>query len=165
MAVAPTDTLSKIIDTLRATIAGSTTFQTWTGNVGDASGAKAEVYIEETDPTASGKRPFAVVGFDEGPEHEAIAGGSRTFFMLTGKVWVEFEAAITEDDSVDAFYEFSNKVGKIIEEIEALSGTPGYLDITDMRLTGIGRSRDGKETAEGAYYQAIYTFGYQSKGA
>lgn len=133
MPVAPSGHLSLPLSYLRATVAGSASFRVWVGvDADDAAGALARVYPFQTG--AATVRPFAVVEWARSYTRKRRAGGSRNWFEASGALLLTFRETLTEADPADAGFAFGNQVGAIIEEMEELAGTAGYLDIQESRL-------------------------------
>lgn len=153
--VAPTGHLSLPIDLLRKTVAGSTTFQAWTGTA-DAAAALARVHAVQAD--ASAAKPFAVVDWARSYSRRRDAGGTRNHFQATGSLSLLFRAQITEADAGDAAYDFLNKVGAVLADMEGLAGTAGYLDVEEIRLVeGPERPEEDEVKALGYdFYQARF---------
>lgn len=138
-------------DDLKDLLAASSTFQTWVGATGDAATkiafAKTRIYLDvEESPT----RPFACVRFDVPADQSsrAVAGGSRQRYLGGGTLGLFFEAQVdgTISDPADQMRAFKRTIDQMVADMEALSGSGGYLIVRAFR-TEDGPVRVG-ETAE-----------------
>lgn len=132
MAVSPSGILSLPLYYLRQSLAASTNFQTW---VGVETAAAALAYIHYFG-TASETRPFATIGYSDEWSREIISRGARHYFQSTGNpLALTFDADInSEHDLNDALFTFTNTVGAVMADMEALAGTGNYLAITNYRM-------------------------------
>jgi len=160
MAVVPTEMISLPLHYLRLMPADSATFRTWVG-AADQAEALARVYVNRE---ASPVRPFAVAAWATNWGREATSGGGRNYFEQVGDLMLMFEDDIAAGlDEADAYYTFTNTVGAILAEIEALAGQAGYLNIVSIAVEN-GPARPGsdeKQTTDD-FYQALYRIGFQS---
>lgn len=128
MAVSPSGILSLPLDYLRTTIANSSTFRTWTSSASVAA-AKARVYLVES---AAPTYPFALVGWKDGMQLDSEEGGARNFFRQDGSLELLFRSQVSDAFDSDDVYSHLNNVGAILQEMAALAGQAGYLDIRRM---------------------------------
>ena len=170
MVTAATGNESLLLENWENIIANSSTFQAWVGEI-TAAPAKNHIYLFQSAPTDV--RPLAIIGFEEEPSGDAIAGGTRIIFDLKAAMWVEFQADIVDTDSPkDSYFEFTNETGGIVEDIQLLAGTGtpledggGALNITNIGRKGIGRANIKRKVKEGEFYAAQYVARVWGRGA
>lgn len=154
MAVTPSGVLSLPAKYMRDMIAASSTWQTW---VADALTPETRVYYGHADEeevfAADGDTllPFAVIeDMDFMLPKEGFGG--RNHFYQRGALAVRFVAPVSSSDShSDAFMRFRNNIGGVLDDLMSISGTPGYLDITDMAFLEGGPSRTAPEERQSYY--------------
>lgn len=154
MAVSPDGPFSTAVDKMRGMIAASSNFQAWTG-AADATAAKARVYaVDVNTPT----RPFAYVSFPLGESILQLGG------YAAGQLEIWFEAAVTEADDLDAYYEFMNPVGKIMQDVAKLGGLPGWLSIPGADFLKLHQApRRSAREGVSDYYEAAFVFSYGTR--
>ena len=167
MAVTASGVESLPLEHLKTILSNSSTFQTWTGHTGSASGAAGHIhYIAVTDDLgedgATAVRPLAVIDFaDDGFSTEAIAGGAGHAFTQEGTLNLYFENDVASGNSAverEAFLAFMNNVGAIINEIANLSGTSTYLNIMSMaRVHGPVRGAHEQKKDSDDFIEVAYT--------
>lgn len=138
LTVEPSGLLGLPLKHLRAMVAASETFQDATG-AADATAALDFVSIGMADDTASGP-PRAVIRW---PEEVSIARVSRLGQNWSASILLTFEFPTDTDNAgrfEDAYTAFCNQVGEVIREILALTGRPGFLDITGIRIGPLGQA-------------------------
>ena len=150
----PTGSLSVPLGLLADTLAASAAFRAWVGATTgteeeNLAAALARIYEYESE---SWTRPYALVSHDDLWAAEKIADGTRNLFSHNGELFLGFEADATGTDAESSARAFSNTVGTILDEMKALAGTPGYLNIVDiMKKTGPQRCRpDRRDEADAA---------------
>ena len=132
MATAPLGLLSEPLARLRTMLAESTAFQQWTGTA-DATAALAHIHL-----LSSARKPaLPVCLLDLGEQFErtrtTILNGSR--FESAGHLVAYFRAVVPDGtDDLDAVYTFTNHLGAVWRDLEALAGTNGRLGITTISL-------------------------------
>lgn len=126
MAVVPSGILSEPLDEFATLISQSATFQSWTGTATPAA-AKARIVVRQAVGVPT--RPFAAI--DIVPGFEVRRGGHAS-----GQMWLYFEATVTAGNSTepDAYYEFANKVGAVLDEIMTEMENAGRLLIQSRGL-------------------------------
>ena len=152
--------LSLPIDYLRNTIASSSSFQTWTGTASEAL-AKPRVHVSFADNTAT--LPLTVVYW--APQYQRIrhASDNRSYFSGAGALRLLFRDAVTETDETEAAYDFMNEVGAVLADMEAVSGSPTYLDITSIILIeGPARPEESERDTLGDFYAVMFNVELQS---
>lgn len=160
MPVVPTEMISLPLHYLRLMVADSATFRTWVG-AADQAEALARLYLnKETAPI----KPFGVTAWDSNWGREATSGGARNYFEQAGDLMLMFEDDVAAGLSeADAYYTFTNTVGAILAEMEALAGTAGYLNITSITVeNGPARPGSDEEQTIGDFYQVLYRIGFAS---
>ena len=131
MPVTPSGIQSAAIDSLRDLVAGSATFQSWTGTSTSAA-AKERVYVRAVDGEGpiGYVAPFAIIvpqSFHVNIVVGAFSGGELLLYF-EGDVSAEYRA-----NHKDATYEFTNYCGAIIKEV--MAGSYATLFITDIEST------------------------------
>ena len=156
MAVEPTGMLSKPLGHARTLLAACESFQGWVGvaaeDLGEPEGiaeALEHIHLVAFEDAAQGDqseaayraarsvlRPLAVLalGSDFFGDVDAEPAG---YFRHGGSIVFIFEHLADPGEAglceADAALTFSNAVGAILEEVEALSGTATYLHVTGHR--------------------------------
>lgn len=128
MAVTPSGILAEPLLEIQRMLSEVSAFQDFVGESGDAAAALLRIHligVKESDITY----PFAVVG--PGPWQRPVnAGGASDQFSAGGENLIYFEAkvsAVNKDSEADAYFEFTNPIGDIIDGFENLSGAGGNL--------------------------------------
>lgn len=131
MSVEPTTFLNLPTARLVNMIANSDAWREWLG-VQSETDAEARIYIE----TAGGaplERPFAIVTSSISAGGGCIGAGPSNTWDHRGSITVLFEALVPDEyqaNQKDAFNWFTNHVGGVMDDIEALAGTSeDYLNI------------------------------------
>lgn len=163
MSVTPTGPISLLFKHLQNQFADGSAFQTWTGNPGDAVAAKlhAHVMAEDGEPDT----PFVMI--TPGEDFQPVKIGEVNTYETIGSLSVYLVADVSSenaDDHTDAFYEFTNDVGGILNGLKDLSGTAGYLNITSMPWTA-GPWRTRKEDRKKLGDQYFLAFEVNFRGA
>ena len=169
MAVEATGKMSLPLFYLRATVAGSSTFQTWV-SADDATEALDSIYVVSVDkPTAgwSSILPFAVVDWADNLSFRSYAGGIANEFTQSGDLFLTLWSAVDPTHSdADAAMTFLNTVGAIEAEMELLAGLGGYLDISEItRESGPSRPMDDEAETSGDVYEMVLRISYGQGGA
>lgn len=123
---------TKQTNALKAMLAASATFLEWTG-AEDATEAADFIYVDALIPAdvdMADKRPFALI-FDGAREVRRDSDGTTPGFISRDHYDIQFEANIAEDLQGDDQHEaaataFRDAVHGIMEDVIALSGSPGY---------------------------------------
>lgn len=149
MPVTPEGLLSLPLHYLRLSLANSARLRTWF-SVADEAAALAKIYINSTPPPAGNRdthrgadiealRPYCIVWLPDS-DNERDAVGPHAF-RAASRVGILFEANVASGlNHSDAWLTFFNNVGVVLEEIGDLSGTAGYLAMTDWNLISWARS-------------------------
>jgi len=151
----PTGSLSVPLGLLADTLAASAAFRAWVGATTgteeeNLTAALARIYEYESE---SWTRPYGLVSHDDLWHAGKIADGSHNLFSHDGELFLGFEADAEETGDAElSARRFSNTVGTILDEMKALAGTPGYLNIVDIqKKTGPQRCRpDRRDEADAA---------------
>ena len=111
-------------------------------------------------------RPFAIIDLAVSESHlGAIIGvGTANDFTNRGSIDVLIEADIPAAyaNSIEsAGLWFANQIGAIVDELAALSGTAGYLNITGYDVKAFHHSREAEEKVEGEFCRALLTFTWE----
>lgn len=109
--------------------------------------------------------PWALVDWAENFERTAIAGGSRRYFEQAGDMVAVLRAPVDADhDDAEAAYAFLNVVGAIIEDLEELSSSAGYLSINRIgRAQGPRRPEAAEVKTAGDYYELWLRIGWDGQ--
>jgi len=151
MAVTPTGMLSLPVSYLQTTVANSATFRTWTGTA-NPTAALARIHVGRAAGTAT--HPLACVGFANGFNRTSdsldVWEQNNTLQLMFRD---DFSSALNEQD---AYYTFSNQVGAIMLEMEALFNDAGYLDVFEWSIiTGPSRTKDNEAQTLGNFFEVI----------
>jgi hypothetical protein len=171
--------MSVALETARTHLAACASYRTFLG-AASAAAAKTKTYLaalpaptdaHEYTPTQweSTLRPFGMI-------YTSTAGGysaHRSALYASrenGRLYIELEITIPDDYQPVAegpVYDLTtdleladrwilNQLGQIISEFMALSGQPGYLDVSSVTvMMGPSREGDDEKTARGCYYWAL----------
>jgi hypothetical protein len=158
MTVTASGMVSVPVSALRDMLSQSATFQTWTGT---ASSAAALAYIHMIGLAEADRvRPFALITL--GDNWRRTYGGSNRF-IPSGELFLVLESDIDEDnveDFADSELEFSNNVGGVIGDLEALTES-GALVIQTIRMqVPPERTWRDEKQSEGDYYQCVIAVDY-----
>ena len=106
---------------------------------------------------------MAVIDWADDLRRTAIAGGDRNHFGQEGSLNLLLRGSIdSSHDDADAAFAFLNTVGDIIEEMEALSGTAGYLGFVSTSVVqGPSRPLEDEQNTVGDYYEIILRIGFE----
>jgi len=157
--VSATGPLSLPLENLRTLLANSATFKTWVG-AADVTAAKDRIYLAGVAGTAY-TRPYAVVmqAGAGGLERVAEADGAAKRFIASGRLLLALEDDVPSDyqsSYADAELDFTNTIGAIISEMEALAGTSGFLAVKHIAIhSGPARSDADEKSSTGDYYQIV----------
>lgn len=131
MAIVPAGMISLPLSYLRATIAESAAFQSWTGTA-DAAAALLRIFPVATESVIY---PLCLVDWADNFKRSMDAAGSRNYFRQDGDLAMIFMDIVDPaHDETEASYDFMNKVGAVIDEMESYAGKPGYLDIQSIAI-------------------------------
>jgi hypothetical protein len=162
MTVTATGVISVPLSALRTMVSQSATFQTWVG-AANAAAALASIHmvgLAEADVA----RPFALVTLGDN-WRRTYAGTNR--FTMNGELFLVLEGevdAANVDDFADAEFEFTNTVGGIIEDLEALSESEALI-VQSIRVQDAPqRSWRDEKASEGEYYNCVFAFEYGLNG-
>lgn len=137
---------------LRATIADCTAFRTWTSAATQAA-ALARIYRDVLPlPATAGKftlaeleklRPYCLIWSEQLKDTRIATATYESLGVLTARFVWDIPRLI-RDQPDEAVRQLEVTVGEIVEEMEALAGTAGYLNIadTDLRAAGLGDKND-----------------------
>lgn len=152
--MASTGSYSLPLENLRILVANSSTFQTWVGAI-DATAALARIY-KIAKAEAGLVRPFCMV------DHESTSKtkiAEPNTFEPSGALRLFFEDVPDDSDaSNEAIIEaFTNEVGGIIDDMEALAGTDGFLMATGFNESSPPtRYQRSKSQSEGDIIQCSW---------
>ena len=156
MVVAASNILSLPISYLKATVAASSTFQTWCGT---SAGAATLARVHVGRATAASTLPLAAVGFASDFRRTSETPG---FFDTEGALELlfrdDFSSALNESD---AAFTFLNTLGGVMQDMEALNATAGYLSMMSWTIAeGPYRTNTDEEQTIGYIYEAIIRIDY-----
>lgn len=142
--------------------------QAWRALVGAATAeaALARVHLYAPDPPADGRgyepgelvRPLAVL--EPGPESWQLTGagaGLRNEFAAGGTLAVRFELPVdpvNADNERWAEVAARNQLGGVLSDLRALSGTPGALNVSGIRILELARIAEAHAASEDDHWQA-----------
>lgn len=136
MPVTPAGSVSLPLQYLKKSLAASTSFQ---AAVGAASASAAEAYIFHRETESA--RPRAIIGF----ERNLAEKGGTTQWPARGRLKIAIEIATPAEHASsieDANWWWTNLIGAIVDEMQALAMTAGYLSMTgnEVRNAQFGRA-------------------------
>ena len=149
MATAPTTSLGKARQHLRAMIAASTAFQAWVSAEGEDAAAKAAAAAESiwyeslplpaddlvygTDEIAS-YWPYALIALEDyATAPVAVESHRDGGVFLVQLVGLADDADNSPNETITIF---ENVAVQIVEDLASLSEQAGYLELRDMRILG-----------------------------
>lgn len=150
-AAAPTGPLALPVYHLQSLVAAAAAFQTWV-SAADASAARERVYRTEV-PADDVEYPCALVW--QGPAWNAglVGGGTHNALGFGGNLglrfWGAVDPALTGEENEQAL---TSAVGLIIEDMEALAASGGYLHVTRIaKVDGpwVEPADEGEDQGEG----------------
>lgn len=164
MPVVATSPEAKLLDELERIIAGSSTFQTWTGAV-DAAAALAFIFGEgfTADDDLSNNRPFALISLNRIASRNTAAISFEHTAQLSMVLDSTFGDGLTTPE--DVARDFLNKAGGVRADILALAGTSyggatSYLMIQSCELVTppvlVPIDRQNPGAADGNYVWCQY---------
>lgn len=132
----PDGFLSVPVDMLRTIISECATFQAWTGNPGNAASAISYIFpFGVADPDTESVQ--CVVTYTDGTRFWKVGGGEGNVYNVQGNLRAYFTAPIDGsliDTESAAAYDFANRMGNIMEEIQDLSDVSGRINLVSMSL-------------------------------
>lgn len=156
---------------LAATLAASSTFQTWVGTPGDAAAALAKIHFGEVDVGTPAPVPPLVIISSGSYQRVKIAVGSSNTYSGRGSLMVFFRDAVlagestAQSDVEAAFNTFENVIGAVWNETEAFSGAAGYLDIASKYPDGpAGRVefQEAESQPAGSFWEWPWTVTFEN---
>lgn len=150
MTVTPDGLLSEPVSSFVTLLSQSAAFQTETGA---ANAAAALAFITVGIESDDGSAPLVVV--DSGDQINITQIAQPSYFQWANSVFLLFRFAVTEAISQDAYYDFMNVVGNILEDIVEASGAGGVCNITSIEKVGGPMREDEDEAAAGLKYYEI----------
>ncbi len=149
---------SLVMSRLATLLANSGTFQAVV-EAGDATEALDSIHWPAVEG-ASWDIPAALIGFDDAWREGIIAAGSGFLYGESGELWLELTFPIPSayraaGQEQNAWLWFTNRVGAILGEMQALSGTGTYLIVQEFSYqSGPERSSNDRETQGDYWYGA-----------
>lgn len=127
---------------------------TWQAMTGAANATEAKDFIYTPYAPGDTSNPFMVLSDNVSEAFTSIGGGAANIFRANGAFYVLIQTDVESGDTpMEAYWRVNNQVGKIIEEVEELAGTPGYLDVRNItKVEGPIRSDEDEETQNGSAY-------------
>jgi len=164
--VAATNEYSLPLSNLKDLLAASTTFQTMVG-AGSAEDAKAYIHLVAL-AVGDIDRPFALIATGDDWNSNCIGTGSSDSFITGGTLQLMFEMDISSsytDSPQNAEFDFMNRIGAIIKEMDNLSGTTSgstsYIYVSNFNLMdGPARTMEEKGQSQGDYYQVVFNISW-----
>lgn len=148
MAETPSGMLSGPMDEMRTLLANCSAFQTWTG-VMNATAAKSYIQIVGAAIADEPELPFARISLHDDWSMEKVATGS---WIENGALELAFFSEITEanvDTPIDESFEHLNEIGAIFANIQSLSGSDAYLEVTRISKSEMGVIDPSESNADG----------------
>jgi hypothetical protein len=165
----PTGPIAAPVYHMRVLLSRSATLQAWlgaTGGTDDERAASCLGLIHRLLAPAGTARPLCYVTNWTPFSARAEAGGGGFAYEHTGAVLACFEDDVDPDDADDhgdAFDAFSNQVGAVLLEVEALAGSGTYLAVEDFDLIWPPRRAAPEDRAGGRdFFEAGITARWRS---
>lgn len=148
--------LSLPAENLRILLAGSVKFRELVGEANPTL-AKAHIHIGPRDATGY-TRPRALIDITRHRE-PSVAGGAGISYRSTGELWLHIARDIPSGyqaaaQNENAMLEFTNLIGAIVADMQALSGTATYLVVEEFEISDIRRTPEDDESRSTFYYEA-----------
>lgn len=166
MATVAAGSISKAEEYLRTMLADCDAFRTWSGAANQAK-ALARIHVMGLPPPENGDvhtlvelqtyRPYVIVWTNEteGFSLEADAGGDRFHFAEGGTLMLELNQDVPEEitnNRREIYRRFMNSIGQILDDLQQLAGTAGYLTVRRMVVVdGPNRSDRKSWSKQGDY--------------
>ena len=132
MSVTAEGLLSQPLAYARVMIARSAAFQAWTG-AADETAALAQVHLLHS--TRKPTLPMCLLDLGDQFERSRTTILNGASFESLGQIIAYFRDVVDPGaDELDATYAFTNRLGAVWRDLEALAGTPGLLGITNISL-------------------------------
>ncbi len=147
--------MSSELENLETLLANCTTFQTMCGTVENVEATKAHIYIGGTPAGGdmSALRPLALIGNESfNPRASAMAQ-----FAERGTLYLCIENNIASGSQPDSEYRAAylaeyNRIRAIVSEMYELSASPGYLIISEIRVSGPFRAEQKHKQTSGDFF-------------
>lgn len=159
MSVEPEGIISRPFWQMREVLVRSPEWQRWCG-VTDPVAARDHVAFTEYDGALSGVNPLCVISpADEGIVERSVGVGSlvRTYWSTRRwefRVWALVPAA-EQASAADAFFGFTNRLGVVIEEMQAVGRQQDAPEVQQLRVVGIMRGHSDQDVTVGDYMMAL----------
>ena len=149
-----------ITDAMRDMLAGSATWQSWTGtaNATDAKAYIHDVAVAESDAAL----PLCIIE----PGDAIRRRDGNGLWTTSGEIDLHFYGDVTESAIPDAFWEFQNQLDGVVQDLTDASESDGGLFVTEVdmgrpaRLATDGGEQDEAGNARNEYFAHVrLTFG------
>lgn len=168
--------LSLFLTNVQSLIAGSASWQTWTGHANDPASAARSVYLVGVTPPKILKaapdnqgyapadfdalRPFIILNYAMRDGYDGRQDGISAF-VERARVMFSFEDSVPPEDAEDyqaAVTSFLDNVGSVLADLQALAGVDGNANLHDIRLERAPTRADQTERAtRGDYHVVIFS--------
>lgn len=145
---------------LRSMLSVCGSFQTWVG-VADETDALEFIDIFETRMTPEPTWPRARIWMDANFRATNIGTGAYNDYGLSGRLMIEFEAAVSSqyrDNPGDAFLEFVNTVGEVVLDMVTLPLSDGPLSISEFGIEALEETAEEERESRGHHYMMTLFF-------
>lgn len=148
-------------------IANSGTFRAWCG-AANAAAALEFVHVVAGSPSSSG--PICLIDVPEDMVRSRHIQGSRAYDTVDAALLVYFRDDVTQATEIDAAYDFLNRLGGVIAEVEQQSNPWTGLSIQRVSFASAPHRVDPEDDEDGdpsqrysgpAYYECALLFSYQ----
>lgn len=105
-----------------------------------------------------GDRTFAVIAPGTGVRSTQIAGGSRSYHMLSGQLVLVLERNTNPEyyeDKVQADFDAGNFFGAVLDDIVLRSGDDQFLNMLEINLVDWGETHETMWNTLGRFYTAM----------
>lgn len=137
--VQPNFILSNNLGILRDMIANTVTWQEWTNHKDDPDEAKEHVYY--ATPTqaqiAAIEYPYAVIDLADDWSIDLVSEGRYANFTGMGSLFIQIEDEIADmflENPSDAFLNFTNNLGGLVDDLAASSGRDDNLFVRKITI-------------------------------
>lgn len=156
----PTGYLSAPLATLREMVAATAAFQSWLGVATEAA-ATPSVHVIATGQNPS--RPLALIDFGPWERERVAVTNGRQWQTLIGSELVLYFRDDAGETEPDAAYDFCNRCGAVLAELETIAGiyADETLSITRARMLAAPQRIDSHmRDTSGDYYEAAFALQY-----
>jgi hypothetical protein len=161
MSSTPAGSLSLALDVAKTTLQASTA---WIAAVAardpDGDFEHLLYYSLDNDNGIAEQYPLALLRYASRGSNPIAEGISVDLVVGGGILLLIEELADPQLGDQDSYIEFCNLVGKVIDEMELLSGEGDYLPFQSEMLVAPQRTKRAEQSGENDYWQAVFLLRY-----